>query len=159
MACQLLDNLFAWGLKNESKKPTVQLGLITHTFRVGPTGKPPVQVLHGSGFGELFYSPSHIAKIEGIVLHMPASFGGVFKYSTEQSHVPPENVSVQISAPSFFFAGHYGVQFHPQPGPINGNFVPTCLPVSELGGLAGALMGVASGLIVTMQLSDAATGA
>jgi hypothetical protein len=156
MACQLLDNLFAWALKNESKQPTVHVGFVTNTLKAGPKGKPPVQVLHGSGFGELFYNPAHIDKIGKVTLHIPASFGGEFKYTTVLSRGPSENLSVQILAFSFSLPSAFDVQFHSQP--INGNFIPTCLPVSELEGLEGAIMGFASGLIVTMHLSDAATG-
>jgi len=47
MACQLLANLFAWGLKHEKQQPTVTLGLDTFTFpnQHGLKGLPPLKRL------------------------------------------------------------------------------------------------------------------
>src|SRR5271163_2782349 len=110
MACQLLDNLFAWALKNESKQPTVNLGLATYTYKAPPKppilqpGRPPmppgmpIPVLDGSGSGELFYTPAHIEKFNKFMLSIPASFGGEIKYETALSRGPIQNVSVQITA-------------------------------------------------------------
>ena len=169
MACQLLYNLFAWASKNESKQPTVKLGLATYTYKAAPKGgvtEPgglvrgggvPIQLLAGSGSGELFYNPAHIEKFKRITVDLPASFRGEIKYLAELSHGPLATVTVQITDLSFFFAGSYGVQFDSQSGPLNGSFVPTCLPVPELGDLEGAITGFASGLVVMMHLTGAAT--
>jgi hypothetical protein len=151
MACQLLANFFAWGLEHEKQQPTLKLGLSTFTFRSGPKGHTPQQVLAGGGSGDLFYSPEHIVKVglgRGNLI-VPASFAGEIKYIPE-GRGSTENVNVQIIA----FGNNFSVTFHPPTAPINGGFVPSCSPV-PLGTLAGTLTGFTSDLLVMMHLTEA----
>jgi hypothetical protein len=148
MACQLLANLFAWGLEHEKQQPTLKLALSTYRLKPGPKGLPPDQDLVGSGVGDLFYSPVHVVKVGRVNLQVPASFGGEIKYTPKG--VAPQNVNVQIIA----FGHSFDVTFHPPTAPLHGGFVPSCTPV-PIGTIAGIVTGFTSDLFVMMHFSEA----
>lgn len=148
MACQLLANLFAWGLEHEKQQPTLKLGISTSIPRFGPEGKPLPFLSAGTGGGELLYSPVHVVKVGPVNLQVPASFAGEIPYYPEGGS--KQNVNVQIIA----FGTYFNVTFHPPTAPIHGGFVPSCSPV-PLGTLAGNLTGWTGDLMVVMHLTEA----
>jgi hypothetical protein len=148
MSCPLLSALFTLA-QQKPQTPAYALFSITW-FRFTGFRPPNAVIEHGSGSGELTYSPAHVLPIgSNQKLLVPGFYSGAIPFQG-----PNQNGTLNVHiAPVFFGATSYYVLFS---GVVEGQFSPNACNLIEQ--VNGVFTGFLPGMFVNVQLFAPASG-